>query len=161
MTDVSVVHVPSRLKEGINLVEKGALDGARSLFEGYLEMEPHSVLAQSFVGMLRVVQGGQVSQGLDMCQEALRRDPKESFCYLNLAKAYLTSGDRYLCVRTLQRGLKVRSPHRDYILTFYRTIGIRRPAVLRFLSRDNPINEFLGRLTWKMKKGHSDKIAPA
>ena len=156
MVDVSVVHVPERLREGMLLVERGQLDEASKLFEGYLELNPDSAMALSFVGMLRAVHGGQVTQGTSLCQQALKRDSREVLCYLNLSKAYLASGDRYLCVRTLHKGLKIRSPHRELLLNFHKSIGVRRSPAIPFLSRNNPINNLLGRLTWSLKagKGH-------
>jgi len=158
MVDVSVVHVPERLQEGMILVDRGQLDQAKKLFVNYMEANPDSALALSFVGMLRSVVDGRVDDGVDLCQKALRKDSRESLCYLNLAKAYLTRGDRYACIRTLHRGLKVRSPHREYLLVFHKTIGVRRQPIIRFLSRNNPINNLLGRLTWAMKKGPPDRV---
>ena len=112
------------------LVERGELDEATRLFEGYLELNSESALALSYVGMLKAVQGGHVTEGISLCQQALKKDPREVLCYLNLAKAYLTSGDRYLCVRTLHKGLKIRSPHRELLLNFHKTIGVRRSPVI-------------------------------
>jgi len=157
MVDVSVVHIPERLQEGMILVDRGQMDQAKKLFESYLETNLDSALALSFVGMLRCVVDGKVDHGLDLCQRALRKDQRESLCYLNLSKVYLASGDRYSCVRTLHRGLKIRSPHREYLLIFHKTIGVRRPPILRFLSRNNPLNNLLGRLTWALKKGPQER----
>jgi len=141
------------------LVDRGQMAQAKRLFEGYLETTPDSALALSFVGLLKCVLDGKVEQGLDLSQKALRKDPRESLCYLNLAKIYLARGDRYTCVRTLHRGLKIRSPHREHLLIFHKTIGVRRPPILRFLSRNNPLNNLLGRLTWAMKKTPPDKVS--
>lgn len=140
------------------LVDRGQLNQAKRLFEGYLETNPDSALALSFVGMLKCVVEGQANEGVDLCQKALRKDPRESLCYLNLAKAYLTRGDRYSCIRTLHRGLKIRSPHREYLLVFHKTIGVRRQPIIRFLARNNPLNNLLGRLTWALKKGPPDRV---
>lgn len=157
MVDVSVVHVPERLQEGIMLVDRGQMAQAKRLFEAYLEANPDSALGLSFLGLLKCVLEGKVDQGFDLGQKALKKDPREALCYLNLAKIYLARGDRYSCVRTLHRGLKIRSPHREYLLIFHKTIGVRRPPILRFLSRSNPLNNLLGRLTWAMKKAPPDR----
>ncbi|MGC8762381.1 MAG: hypothetical protein ACP5VN_01905 [Acidobacteriota bacterium] len=153
MADLEMVDLPPRLKEGIELLDRGLTFDAQTVFEGYLEAHPDSALALSFVGMLRACAGAPPSEGLDLCQQAVRQDPDEPLCYLNLAKAYMANDDRYQCVRTIHRGLKYRSPHRQRLLDFYRTIGIRRKPPLPFLSRDNPLNEFLGRLTWRLRIG--------
>jgi tetratricopeptide (TPR) repeat protein len=152
MADLELQDIPPRIREGMALVDRGVLEKAQEIFEGYLEAYPESTLALSYVGMLKAVRESQTRQGIDMCTEALRRDPNEALCYLNLSKAYLTEGDRYQCVRTLHRGLKIRTPHKDHLMGFYRIIGLRRKPVLPFLSRNNPLNQLLGRLTWKLKK---------
>ena len=93
--------------------------------------------------MIQALLGAAVTEGLDLCQEAVRQDPDEPLCYLNLAKAYMA----------IHRGMRLRSPHRQRLLDYYKTIGVRRKPVLAFLSRDNPLNEFLGRLSWRLRMG--------
>lgn len=151
MADLELQDLPLRLKEGVQLVERGALDKGRALFEGYLEIHPESALALSYAGMLRTVKDGLIHEGLDMCREAARRDPQEALCFLNLARAYLAMGDRYQCVRAVNKGLKLRSPHREYLNAFYSTIGRRRNPPIGFLSRNNPINALLGKLSWRLE----------
>ena len=92
---------------------------------------------------------GQAHQGLDMCQEAVRQDPREALCFLNLARVHLPAG-RPLPVRaSLHKGLKLRSPYRDFLVIFHSSIGRRRNPPLRFLSSNNPLNNLLGKLTWR------------
>lgn len=150
MADLEIQDIPQRLKEGILLAERGGLDKAQTLFENYLETHPDSTLALSYAGMLRAAKDGAVHKGIDMCQEAARRDPKEALCFLNLARAHLAAGDRYQCVRAIHKGLKIRTPYRDYLTIFYSSIGRRRNPPLRFLGRNNPLNNFLGKLSWKL-----------
>lgn len=151
MADLELTDLPARLQEGVALVERGAYEQAQNLFMGYLENHNESSVALSYVGLLTCLKDRQASKGLPMCQEAVRRDPGEALCHLNLAKIYFALGDRYQCVRALHRGLKIRSPHRPLLMGFYRTIGLRRKPVLSFLSRNHMLNNLLGRLTWKMK----------
>ena len=153
MPDLSVVDVPPRLKEGIELVEKGLLERAKVLFEDYFKIYPESPIAMSYVGMLTACEEGRGARGLALCQEAAQKDPEEPLCYLNLSKAYLACGDRFLCVRALHRGLRLRSPHRELLVSFYKTIGMRRKPPIPVLSRDNPLNRILGRLTWRLRSG--------
>ncbi|MEW6756586.1 MAG: hypothetical protein AB1347_00025 [Acidobacteriota bacterium] len=153
MADVELVDVPPRLKQGIDLADRGLTSEALVLFRGYLETHPDSALALSYTGMIQALLGAAVTEGLDLCQEAVRQDPDEPLCYLNLAKAYMAQDDRYQCVRAIHRGMRLRSPHRQRLLDYYKTIGVRRKPVLAFLSRDNPLNEFLGRLSWRLRMG--------
>jgi len=151
MADLELQELPQRLQEGVILVERGALDQAQMIFAGYLERHPESSVSLSYAGLLACMKDRQASKGLQFCQEAVRRDPGEALCHLNLSKIYFTVGDRYQCVRSLHRGLKIRSPYRPLLMGFYRTIGLRRKPVLPFLSRNNVLNNLLGRLTWRLK----------
>lgn len=153
MADLEMVDVPQRLKDGIKLVNQGSLEEARYVFQGYLDAQPDSALALSFLGMIRGTHDGDQLEGLEQCQEALRKDSDEPLCYLNLAKVHLAMGDRFQCVRAIQRGLRQKSPHRAQLMGFYRTIGIRRKPPLGFLPRNSFLNEILGRFSWKVK-GH-------
>ena len=150
MADLEITDMPQRLKEGVLLAERGGLDKAQTLFENYLEAHPDSALALSYAGMIRAAKDGILHKGLDMCQEAARKDPREALCFLNLARVHLTLGDRFQCVRAIHKGLKLRTPYRDFLVIFYNSIGRRRNPPLRFLSRNNPINNFLGKLSWRL-----------
>jgi predicted Zn-dependent protease len=151
MADLEMVDVPQRLKDGIKLVNHGSLEEARSVFQGYLDAQPDSALALSFLGMIKGIHDRDHLEGLEQCQEALMKDSDEPLCYLNLARVHLAMGDRFQCIRAIQRGLKQKSPHRDQLMGFYRTIGVRRKPPLGFLSRNNFLNEILGRFSWKIK----------
>ncbi len=151
MADIEIHDIPQRLREGITIAERGSLDKAHPLFEGYLEAHPDSALALSYSGMIRTVKDGLSHQGLEMCQEAVRRDPREALCHLNLSRVYYQMGDRYQAIRALHKGLKLRSPYRDVLVAFQSTMGRRRNPPIGFLSRNNILNEVLGKLTWKIK----------
>ena len=150
MADLEIRDIPPQLKEGILLAERGVLDKAQNLFESYLETHPDSALALSYAGMLRSAKDGALPKGIEMCQEAARRDPKEALCFLNLARVYLAAGDRFQCVRAIHKGLKLRTPYRDFLTISYSSIGRRRNPPLRFLGRNNPLNNLLGKLSLRL-----------
>jgi len=153
MADLEIRDIPYRLKEGITFAERGYLERAFPIFSGYLEAYPDSALALSYTGMIRTVKDGEVQQGLQMCQEAVQRDPKEALVHLNLSRVHFHMGDRFQAVRALQKGLKIRSPYRECLMGFQVTMGRRRNPPISFLPRNNPINELLGKITWKLKGG--------
>ncbi len=152
MIDLDVVDIPKRLSEGMKLMDKGAQQKARALFEDYLEVKPDSALALSFAGMLEAQDGKNPTRGLERCLEAMRKDPSEALCYLNAAKAYIANNNRYQAIRALAKGLKIHSPNLSRLRNYCKIMGIRRKPFVRFLSRDNPVNNLMGRITWKIKK---------
>lgn len=151
MTDLYVQGLSPTLHQGVALVEKGEFDQAWRTFSQYLTQEPTSAIASSYLGMLLAVKAGKVYEGLERCLDAQKRDAQEALVYLNLSRCYLAAGDRYQAVRALHKGLKLKSPHHGMLVNFYKAMGMRRRPVVGFLSRDNPLNIALGRLTWKWK----------
>lgn len=85
-----------------------------------------------------------LDEGLRLCRYALKLDRASAESYLNLARVYDLRNDRRRTVKALERGLRLKPRDRD-LLVFRKEIGYRRPPVIRFLSRDNPLNVWLGK----------------
>jgi hypothetical protein len=88
---------------------------------------------------------GKVKEGLKLCQHSIKVEFYESENYLNLARTCLLDQDRGGAVRAIRGGLKV-DPQNLELLALYRDLGIRQDPVLTFLSRDNLVNQVLGRV---------------
>lgn len=88
---------------------------------------------------------GKVKEGLKLCQHSIKVEFYESENYLNLARTCLLDKDRGGAVRAIRKGLKV-DPQNLELLALYRDLGIRQEPVLSFLSRNNLLNQILGRI---------------
>lgn len=88
---------------------------------------------------------GKVKEGLKLCQHSIKVEFYESENYFNLARTYLLDRDRSGAVRAVRKGLKV-DPQSLELLALYRDLGIRQEPVIPFLSRNNLVNQVLGRL---------------
>jgi hypothetical protein len=64
---------------------------------------------------------------------------------LNLSRVHLLLGNRRKAVAALETGLKIHAGY-DALLRLREEIGFRRPPVIGFLSRDNILNQVLGRM---------------
>jgi tetratricopeptide (TPR) repeat protein len=83
-----------------------------------------------------------------LCDTAVRMKRNQAQLYLNLAEVYATAGRRDEAVEALQSGLKF--ARRDVRLTIaMNRLAERRPPVLTFLTRRNPLNRQLGILRHK------------
>ncbi|MEJ2367002.1 MAG: hypothetical protein P8Z49_01285 [Acidobacteriota bacterium] len=149
MADVEIVEQSAQLAKAIDFVEHERLDLAEPIFSALYEADPANPVAESFMGLMTALQRKQLMQGLDMCKAALQKDSEEPLCYLNLAKVHIALEDRYHAIKALNRGLKSRSRNRGYVAAYYKKIGVRRKARIPFLDRKNPINRFLGKLTFR------------
>ncbi|TSK06773.1 MAG: tetratricopeptide repeat protein [Geobacter sp.] len=87
---------------------------------------------------------GNVKTAVTLCQEAVKREPKNSEHYLRLGTIYLAAGRKKEAIRALHLGLRVGKNHA--ITKLLQTLGQRERPVLPFLSRGNPVNKYLGKI---------------
>ena len=90
---------------------------------------------------------GQVQKGILLCREAMEREPENTIHYLNLGRIHLVAGDKQEALRVFRNGL-AHGPDPE-IIELLDTIGTRKPPIIGFLGRDNPINKYLGKLLSK------------
>jgi tetratricopeptide (TPR) repeat protein len=88
---------------------------------------------------------GKLKEAVDTCRHALTLEPHNAEAYLNMARIYLLADARRKAVEALHRGLAI-SPRHQALLALREEIGHRRPPVISFLPRDNPVNVALGKM---------------
>ncbi|HXO21884.1 MAG TPA: hypothetical protein VOA87_18370 [Thermoanaerobaculia bacterium] len=88
-------------------------------------------------------------EGLKLCQHAIKVEFYQPENYVNLARTQLLGNHRRAAAQAIRQGLKV-DPNHEELLVLQRELGLRRTPILRFLSRSNPINRFLGGLLHKI-----------
>jgi tetratricopeptide (TPR) repeat protein len=96
----------------------------------------------SFLGLCLARERGQVRKAVALCAEAIEQEPGNSLHYLNLGKIYLLQGDRPEAIRMFRKGLE--RGFNEQIVAELSRLGVRRSPPLPFLSRNNPLNKYLG-----------------
>lgn len=87
---------------------------------------------------------GNTHQATALCQEALRKEPKNQEHFLRLGTVYLIAGRRKEALRIFHLGLRLgRHPGLSRML---QAMGLRQKPVLSFLARSNPLNRYLGKI---------------
>ena len=111
------------------------------------ETRPGSLpaLVYSYLGYGIALRQQRLSEGLKLCQHAVRMEFYQAENYLNLARTQLLAGHRRPAVRAVADGLKIEPDHAA-LLELQHELGLRKRPVLSFLSRANPINALLGRI---------------
>jgi tetratricopeptide (TPR) repeat protein len=94
---------------------------------------------------------GKRKEAVDTCRLALKREPRNPTCRLHMARIYLLANARRKAYEELEKGLAY-SPENQDLRRFQAEMGKRRPPVIGFLSRDNPINIKLGKARAKGDK---------
>ena len=96
---------------------------------------------------LSLVYCGDVS-GLNLCRNAARLETVHADVFLNLALAELKLQHRKRACQAVSLGLKLDARHKP-LLALRRRMGVRRPLLLPFLKRDNLLNKWLGKATYR------------
>jgi tetratricopeptide (TPR) repeat protein len=102
-------------------------------------------LVYSYLGYGIALRQQRLSEGLKLCQHAVKLEFYQAENYLNLARTQLLAGYRRAAVRAVADGLKI-EPDNPQLLELELEVGRRRRPVLSFLSRSNPCNLLLGRI---------------
>ena len=85
-----------------------------------------------------------LAEGERLCRHAVRLDPSDPEHQLLLAEVCLLRRKRKSAVDAILKGLRI-DPGNVQLRRLQKRIGFRRPPVIHFLSRDNPLNWILGR----------------
>lgn len=85
---------------------------------------------------------GHLTRGLALCRAAIEHEPDNPLHYLYLGKTHLVAGDTLQALQVFRHGMaRGGSPELEQLLL---TLGSRKPPPLPFLSRDHPLNKYLG-----------------
>ena len=135
------------------------VDGEREFARGTAELSEGNTLAAlvhfekavqadcrprylSYLGYCLACQRGQVQKGIGLCRQSMEDEPGVSDHHFNLGRILLLAGNKAEALEVLRGGMAV-APHPG-IGELLNTIGSRKPPVIGFLDRDNPINKHLG-----------------
>jgi len=128
-------------KRGVEELASGKMIRALGSFEKALELEDNPVF-YSYYALCIAKERGQVRRAIKLCEEALQKDGENSAHYLNLGKILLHAGNHDDAIMVFRGGLKYWN--NLLIIEELNKLATRKPPVISFLNRNNPINKFLG-----------------
>jgi len=102
-------------------------------------------LVYSFLGYGVAKFQSKTTEGVRLCEHAIKVQFYEADNHWNLARVNVLAGHRRNAVNALNGGLKLDPDHQG-LLDLKKEIGLRRAPVLGFLGRDNALNVLLGRI---------------
>ncbi len=139
-------------RKGLEALAAGRRIEALARFEAAVELERRLGALRpqprylSYFGLCVAFQPNRRDDAVRLCREALAREFYNPDLCWNLARVLLVAGKRREAHAVLRQGLDL-SPGHPGILREIQRMGRRRPPVLQFLSRSNPINVLLGKLS--------------
>lgn len=160
MSDEATSSAPTPEDPGVALAQGLAafaardLEAAHRLFERAHRRDTRHSRAMSWYGVTLVLVERNSSLGVSLCDQAVRQAGAEPDLALNQARVHLALNQRERAVKALFRGLDLR-PGEPALLAAQRAMGVRRPPVISFLARSNPLNRLLGRIRhwWLTRRG--------
>lgn len=131
--------------EGLAAFAARDLEAAHQAFERAYRKDPRDPRFMSWYGVTLVLVERNSNLGIVFCDQAVRMAGPEPELLLNQARVHLSLNQRERAVRAILRGLEL-FPDDPRLAAARDAMGIRRPPVIPFLSRNNPLNRLLGRL---------------
>lgn len=141
----------ARFGRGMEALRKGRGVEALALFEAALALEkrygsgPPQARYLSYYGLCLALEGRRVREGVECCRQALPLEYYNPELYLNYARVLLTAGRKKDAWEALNRGAQMQPTHVAIRKELDR-MGRRRRPPIPFLSRQHPLNVFLGRV---------------
>jgi tetratricopeptide (TPR) repeat protein len=102
----------------------------------------------SYLALCIAKERGQMRKAISLCEEAIKKEPENPIHYLNLGRIYLHAGNKETAINTLRAGLRYET--NQQIIDELNKLQTRKPPVVPFLERNNPINKYLGIMLSKL-----------
>lgn len=135
------------IRKGLAEIDKGNTMLALIHFEDAVKLDD-SPLVRSHLAFCLARERRQLQRAAALCNEALQEEPHNPVHYLNLGRIYLLAGQKNRAIQTWRRGLRIgRNPQ---LVAELKSLGLRKPPVLKTLGREHPVNKYLGMMLQKM-----------
>jgi tetratricopeptide (TPR) repeat protein len=146
---VSGKEIDGLFKKGLEALAQGNTLSALSCFEKAINIE-YSPVVSSYYAFCIAKARGQVNKAVSLCEEAIKKEPKNSLHYLNLGRIYLIDNNQENAIKTFREGLNYES--NQQISDELNRLGPRKPPIIPYLKRSNLINKYLGIILRRKKR---------
>jgi len=160
----NIVKRKRTYKDYINEVEALIrMNSRKEVFELLIEAMgeyPNNPILLSYHGYIEALVNKQYAEGIKICRQSFKilknqMSLVEGFflpiLYLNLGRTYLTGRKKKEAYSSFQKGLELDKKNED-ILKELKKLGVRKKPFFPFLSRTNPLNKYMGMLTYELRK---------
>ncbi|HEX9022619.1 MAG TPA: hypothetical protein VF799_02140 [Geobacteraceae bacterium] len=144
---MSKMEASELFSQGMESMKNGDTKGALEHLENAVSLERNPLYC-SHLAICLAKEKRDFKKAVSLCNEAIKKDPRNSQHFLNLGRVYLIADLKKDALRILNMGLRF-GENRE-IIAELRKFERRRPPALSFLPRENPINKFLGKITYKL-----------
>jgi Flp pilus assembly protein TadD len=143
-------------RRALERIKRHRFRQAMPLLAKALRIAPTEPLYLSYYGLCLAEVKGEFEHAIGVCERASRARPIDPIINVNLGKVHKMRGDYASAHKTFLKAWAGNKRHPAPATELSR-LGIRRPPVIRFLSRSNPCNKYLGRLRAKISRAVSSR----
>jgi tetratricopeptide (TPR) repeat protein len=140
---MSAEEIDELTQKGIEAAEKGYIHSAQ-VFLGQVAEQRNTPELNTYLAYCLAKGQGRIHSAAKTCRESIKREPGNSLHYLILGRILLMAGEKGKAIEAFRQGLKT-NPN-PKIIDELKKLGLRKPAVLKNLKRNHPINRVLGRV---------------
>jgi len=133
---------------GMETLENGESAAALTLLEKAVSMERNPLYCSNLAVCL-AKEKRDFKLAISLCKEAIRKEPKNSIHFLHLGRVHLLADQKRDALRIFSMGL--RNETNQDIIAEMKKFDRRRPPLIPFLERSNPINKTLGKIFYKQR----------
>lgn len=127
--------------KGLTALDNDHLHLALVCFERAVEVERRPLVCSS-LGFCLAAARGEIDRGIDLCREAIGKEPANTVHYRNLGRVLLLAGRKDEALLAFRQGLRLGRD--EGIIRELEALGTRKPPVIRSLHRDHLLNKCLG-----------------
>lgn len=131
-------------------VQNRNFERAESLIAEALKIVPDNSLYLSYYGLCLGMLGD-IRRAENICMQAFKMAPDNPVVCVNLGRIMLAKGKRKEARELFARAYDLDNTNSAAALELA-AMGVRRPPVIAFLPRENPINIFLGKIRYAILK---------
>ena len=142
------------------LLSRNMQEEALELLTEAIEYYPTNPILFSYHGYVEARVNKHYADGIKICRQSFKILKQqmplvEGFylptLYLNLGKTYLSASKNKDAYFSFQKGLEIDNTH-EGLLSELNKLGRRRKPPFPFLNRSNPLNKYVGMLTYELQK---------
>lgn len=143
---MSAAEIEELVAKGLAALDNGHTHLALVCFERAIEVE-RSPLVCSSLGFCLAAARGDLDRGMELCREAIGKEPGSTGHYRNLGRVLLLAGRKDEALLAFRQGLRLGRD--EGIVRELEALGTRNPPVIGALHRDHLLNKWLGiLLSW-------------
>lgn len=153
---MSKSEAEAHFQRGLTLMKEGNYQEASGYFREAIRRDRSQDLFEkeakylSYYGLCLALGEGKVAEGLNFCKKAIEEDVFQPYFYLHLGKVYLKKGSKRKAIKAFRQGLEFDKGN-EQIKSELEQLGARKMPFFPFLSRNHPLNKYIGILLARIR----------